>query len=466
MGPIVAGARPLLRDSALVAPSYVVPGIVSLVLVGLLFTALGAAQYGAWSLMFAIASGVPLLTTSAAESLILRYRHRGPQALDPRVTPISLLATASVAASASALLLQDAAQATVAATSILSFGIGAYFIRVAQLRADLRFGPASVLASTRAIAGGVLAIIGAVVGGPPGAAAGMAVGFLGAIALSMWRTGRHEGAATNDVTPTRDQRVYGLASMVIALALFVLAVGDRFILSVFRPLEDVGVYAAVYTVVDLIIRLMPSVITVAIRTPVFRAWNAESSRPLTAWVGSIFALVLWASSVLSFAIVLTASLWLRDPVSQALVAPIAAGLTAAVVATGPAFLYAASERQARLAALTVTSAALSIGLNIALVPSFGSQGSAIATFISFATLVLMSVAGLGRDFFPTRSELAIWVLCAIAAGLMMTMSGPALWIAGGSLAFCLRPLLSAARRATAMPIELAHRDGHTPGAAR
>jgi len=465
MGPIFVGARPVLRDSALVAPSYVVPGIVSLVLVGLLFTVLGAAQYGAWSLMFAIASGVPLLTTSAAESLILRYRHRGPRALHPRVAPFSLLATASIAAAASVLLLQDAAQATVAATSILSLGIGAYFIRVAQLRADLRFGPASVLASTRAIAGGVLAIIGAGVGGPAGAAAGMAIGFLGAIALSMWRTGRNEGSATNDVTPIGDQRVYGLASMVIAMALFVLAVGDRFILSVFRPLEDVGVYAAVYTVVDLIIRLMPSVVTVAIRTPVFRAWNAESSRPLTAWVGSIFALVLWASSVLSLAIVLTASLWLREPASQALVAPIAAGLTAAVVATGPAFLYAASEKQARLAALIVTSAALSIGLNIVLVPSFGSQGSAIATFISFATLVLLSVVGLGRDFFPTRSELAIWVLCAIAAGLMMTMSGPALWIAGGSLALCLGPLLSTVRRATTLPIELAHRDGSTPGAA-
>ena len=53
---MLAQMRPVLRDSILVAPSYVVPGVVSLLLVGLLFATLGAAQYGVWALMFALAS--------------------------------------------------------------------------------------------------------------------------------------------------------------------------------------------------------------------------------------------------------------------------------------------------------------------------------------------------------------------------------------------------------------------------
>ena len=459
---ILAGARPVLRDSALVAPSYVVPGIVSFVVVGLLFTLLGAAGYGVWALMFAVASGVPLLTTSATESLILRYRHRGPNAIDSRSTPVSLIATTLVAALAGALLLPVSDLVTIAATSVLSLSIATYFIRVAQLRADLRFGSASVLASTRAIAGGALAALGAWIAGPAGAAAGMAVGFLAAIALSLWPRRGRDPAPSHDAMPAIDQRAYGLASMVIAVALFILSVGDRFILSMFRPLEEVGVYAAVYTIVDLIIRLAPSVVIVAVRTPLFRAWDMARSRVLTAWAGSLFAVVLWGSAVLSIVLTMTAGLWLQDPQSQALVAPIAFGLTAAVVATGLAFLYAASEMQVRLAALVVASAALGIGLNVVLVPSFGAQGSAIATLLSFGTLLALSAAGLGRSVIPTRSELAIWILCA-AAGAIVTAMGP-MWLAAGFLILCVVPLRVTLWRALHLPAELATRDGRDPAA--
>ena len=444
----------------MVAPSYIVPGIVSFVLVGLLFTLLGAAGYGVWALMFAVASGVPLLTTSATESLILRYRHRGPSAIDPRATPVSLLATTLVAALAGTLLLPVRDPATIAATSLLSLSIATYFIRVAQLRADLRFGSGSILASTRAVAGGALAVLGAWMAGPAGAAAGMAVGFLASIAVSTWPTRGRDLSPPPETVPASDQRAYGLASMVIAVALFILAVGDRFILSVFRPLEEVGVYAAVYTIVDLIIRLGPSVVTVAIRTPLFRAWDVARSKVLTAWVGSLFAVVLWGSSVVSVVLTLTAALWLGDPRSQALVAPIAFGLTAAAVATGLAFLYAASEMQVRLAALVVVSAALSIGLNVVLVPSFGAQGSAIATLFSFGTLLALSVAGLGQSVIPTRSELAIWILC-VAAGATVTVMGP-MWLAAGFLVLCLLPLRITLWRALRLPTELAARRGIGP----
>ena len=463
MASILAGARPVLRDSALVAPSYIVPGIVSFVLVGLLFTLLGAAGYGVWALMFAVASGVPLLTTSAAESLILRYRHRGPRAIDPRAIPVSLLATTLVAALAGALLLPVRDASTIAATSVLSLSIATYFIRVAQLRADLRFGSASILASTRAIAGGALAVMGAWIAGPAGAAAGMAVGFLASIALSTWPTRGRDPSAPPAQMPASDQRAFGLASMVIAVALFILSVGDRFILSVFRPLEEVGVYAAVYAIVDLIIRLAPSVVTVAIRTPLFRAWDMARSQVLTAWVGSLFAVVLWGSSVVSVVLTLTAALWLQDPTSQALVAPIAFGLTAAAVAMGLSFLFAASEMQVRLAALVVVSAALSIGLNVVLVPSSGPQGSALTTLLSFGTLLALCVAGLGRSVIPTRSELAIWILCTAAAASTVTMTAP-IWLAAGFLVLCLVPLRVTVWRALRLPTELAAPGGIGPAA--
>ena len=306
-------------------------------------------------------------------------------------------------------------------------------------------------------------MLGAWIAGPAGAAAGMAVGFLASIALSAWPTRGRDPSARPDPTPVRDQRAYGLASMVIAVALFILAVGDRFILSVFRPLEEVGVYAAVYTIVDLIIRLAPSVVTVAIRTPLFRAWDMARSQVLTAWVGSLFAVVLWGSSVVSVVLTLTVALWLQDSTSQALVAPIAFGLTAASVAMGLAFLYAASEMQVRFAALVVVSAALSIGLNVVLAASSGPQGSALATLISFGTLLALCVAGLGRNVIPTRSELAIWILCTAAAGSTVTMTAP-MWLAAGFLVLCLVPLRVTAWRALRLPTELAAPGGIGPAA--
>src|SRR5262245_43352496 len=343
---MLAQVRPVLRDSILVAPSYVVPGIVSLLLVGVLFATLGAAQYGVWALIFALASGVPLLTTSAVESLVLRYGHRGPGAVNPLAAPLAIAATAGVAAVAGVLLLPSPDAAQIGATSLLAATIGAYFIRVAQLRAALRFGTASILASTRSIIGGVMAVVGAAVAGPTGAATAMALGFTLSIGLTARGGGEH-AADPADAGRRSDQRAYGLASMVIAVALFVLASGDRFILSAFRPLEDVGIYAAVYTIVDLVIRLAPSVVTVAIRTPVFRAWDRAESRILIAWVGSLFTVVLWGSSLVSLLLEVTSRWWLQNPASQALVAPIAIGLTAAAVANGIGSLYGASEMQPR-----------------------------------------------------------------------------------------------------------------------
>jgi O-antigen/teichoic acid export membrane protein len=453
---MLAQMRPVVRDSMLVAPSYIVPGVVSLLLVGLLFATLGAAQYGVWALMFALASGVPLLTTSAVESLVLRYGHRGAGAINPLAAPLALVATAGVTAVAGVLLLPDPDASQIAATSLLAVTIGAYFIRVAQLRAELRFGTASILASMRSIVGGGLALFAAAVAGPTGAAAGMALGFVLSIGLTARRSNDPPTEMVEAGTRT-DQRAYGLASMVIAVALFLLAAGDRFILSVFRPLEDVGLYAAVYTIVDLVVRLAPSVVTVAIRTPVFRAWDRAGSRVLTAWVGSLFTVVLWGSSIVSLLLEVTSRWWLPNPVSQALVAPIAFGLTAGAVATGIGSLYAASEMQPRLALLIGVSAALNIGLNVLWVPTAGPQGSAVATLVSFSVLLMLSLLGLGRPVIQTRPDVAVWSLCIAAAAFTLAANGVALWLAAGCLVAGLVPLRVVAWRVLRPPPELVER---------
>jgi hypothetical protein len=190
---------------------------------------------------------------------------------------------------------------------------------------------------------------------------------------------------------------------------------------------------------------------------VFRAWDRAGSRVLTAWVGSLFAVVLWGSSIVSVLLEVSSRWWLPNPASQALVAPIAFGLTAAAVATGIGSLYAASEMQPRLALLIVVSAALNIGLNIMWAPTAGPQGSAVATLVSFSVLLVLSVLGLGRDVVPTRSEVAVWSLCIAAAAFTLAPNGLALWLAAGCLVAGLVPLRVVAWRVLRPPPELVER---------
>ena len=71
--PVRSLARRIARDSLTLAPSYVVPGIASLLMIPLLFRPLGAEGYGTWALIYAIANGIPVVTSSWLEAV--SYTH-------------------------------------------------------------------------------------------------------------------------------------------------------------------------------------------------------------------------------------------------------------------------------------------------------------------------------------------------------------------------------------------------------
>lgn len=417
-------SRIVVRDAALVAPGYIVPGLVSLATVTILFSTLGSSEYGLWALMFAVASGVPLLTTSAAEGLILRYQHRSLGRPSRAHWLGALGGTVVVSAVLAAVLLPVPSAPNIAATSLLSLSIATYLLRMAQLRADMRFGVSSAFASLRAITGGVLAAIAAVVTRSADAVAvGMAIGFIVALGMTTLRDpGRPDPSpVAADATAQVSRFSYGTASFVIAVALFILSVGDRFILSVVGPLAEVGVYAAVYSVVDLVIRLGPAVLAVALRPHVFRAWDRREAPTLMKRVGGIAALILWGSCAASLGLVIVASAASFGGQGHQLVGPIAIGISAAAAAAAISFVYSASERQVRLAIHVAACAALNIALNLIVDPVIGADGAAAATAISFGALLAAHVLGIGGQLFPTRDERAIWI-SSVGAGVLVAIS--------------------------------------------
>src|SRR5450759_3370998 len=147
-------------------------------MIPLLFRPLGAEGYGAWALIYAIANGIPVVTSSWLEAISVRFGHRPGTRAGPGLYAASVLSSCVAAAALAWLLIPRADGAVVAASVAFTGAVVAYLLVQARLQARLAFGAMSRSAAIRAVAGAVLAVTAAFVTGAPSAAAlGAALGF-------------------------------------------------------------------------------------------------------------------------------------------------------------------------------------------------------------------------------------------------------------------------------------------------
>ena len=247
------GSMPRLgRDSILLAPGFVIPGVISLVLIPLLFGSLGASQYGVLALILAVANGVPMLTTSWLEAVLVRFSHHGEFETPRWVVGASLAASALIGAFVAVLFIPTPDVPVIVITAVFTAAVGAYLLVVARLQSLMRFGAISRGATVRSILGGVLAVaLGGASGTASLAAVGLVIGFAAGTLLMVIderRAGRPVGASAvadgssgdQGRTGRRELASYGAGSLAVAASLYVLSVGDRFVLSAVRPLSEVG----------------------------------------------------------------------------------------------------------------------------------------------------------------------------------------------------------------------------------
>ena len=416
--PVRSLARRIARDSLTLAPSYVVPGIASLLMIPLLFRPLGAEGYGTWALIYAIANGIPVVTSSWLEAISVRFGHRPGTRAGPGLYAASVLASCIAAAVLAWLLIPRADSAVVAASIAFTGAVVAYLLVQARLQVRLAFGAMSRSAAIRAVAGAVLAVTAAFVTGAPsaaalGAALGFGIGTLVALPAALRpvaaaRPGGALGSPTDAgaetgagggfgaVSGTGGELRFGAASAVAALAAYALSVGDRFVLSSLQPLAVVGTYAATYAVIDLVIRLAPSIVFGVVRPRLFRAWDRGDRGPAAEAIATLAVILAWGTAALAAGGVLAATLVPAIRLDPRLVGPIAVGLGAFVVGNAIALLYASGERQARLAVHVVMGAAFNIALNLALDGSLGATGAALATAASYLLVLVLHAHGLRR----------------------------------------------------------------------
>jgi O-antigen/teichoic acid export membrane protein len=435
---IRSGASTVVRDAVALAPAYAVPGIASLASVPLLFMALGPLGYGSWALMYAIGQGVPALATSWAEATIVRFGHRPSFGLGIATAAASVVIATFVGALAAYLLLPIRGPIEVLATALLTASVSAYLVTMARLQSRLMFGLITSITVARTLVGLALSVLAAWWTADSALSiAGLAVGFVAASGLSEIRQrGPSDRSATEPAVAVSASSVggdalgrYGAASFITALGLYVLSVGDRFILSGFRPLADVGVYAATYAIADLVFRFGPAIVLVPLRARLFRSWDEAGAGERGAELTTIASLLLWGAAWFVAAFVAVASVLRYVPVDAAIAGPIAAGISAFVVATALSLLYSAERRQTRLAIHTALAAAINVVANLLLVPRAGVLGAAFATALSYGVLLALHAIGTsdGRRLLSPRTAL---VASAGASALIATATAalwPAVW---------------------------------------
>jgi O-antigen/teichoic acid export membrane protein len=419
----------------LLAPSYLAPGVASLVSIPLLLATLGPSEYGLFALVLAIANGVPQATTSWLEATVVRFAHRPSSAWPTAAVAVAVGSSALVGAAIAAALVPSANDVTIACAGLLTATIGAYLISAARLQAALQLFGITLAAMARAVVGAVAAVAlaadthdGAV------ASLGITLGFgVGLLVMTPYIRTPIRAAATGIRSGSRStERIemarYGGGSLLVASSLYVLSVGDRFVVAALRPLRDVGIYAATYGVIDLVLRLLPSIAFVVLRPRLFRAWDAGHK---TSVLSTVWLAALGLSSILGIVALMVTALATLAPgvaVDARLAGPIAIGIVAFVAANCFGIVYGAQLRQVRLGTHLAACALMNLSLNILLVPILGPYGASLATAASYSLLLVVNIWGIGDIVaVPRASAAAVGAIVVVAVGVPGLFAGSSVW---------------------------------------
>jgi O-antigen/teichoic acid export membrane protein len=243
-----------------------------------------------------------------------------------------------------------------------------------------------------------------------------------------------------------------------ALSMFVLNAGDRIVLQRMLGSAAVGRYQIAYTVGSVGILMMaflnqawlPRILAVADADARWQLVAASRDRLLRLLVPSVIALVIVAPIALE--LVAPERYTPRSLVVVVFWVAIAAFPVADCAASSRALL--ALRRPLPLALCTLVAAVANIVLNIALIPSLGLAGSALATAVAFSLQALLARVALSRRVLLPQPTLGVVALvgagCAVA-GLSTLAPSSGGWLlvrlatVGGLVAWALVELRFAAR---------------------
>lgn len=215
---------------------------------------------------------------------------------------------------------------------------------------------------------------------------------------------------------------YGLPLVLNFVSYWILQLLDRYLLSLYASLAETAKYTVAYTLGSVISVLVISPFTLAWPTIMFSTAKRKDAQAIFKVIFRYLSmLLLFAAFALSFAATVILN-WLF-PASYRSAADVIPFIAAALVFYGIYFIFmvgANVQRRTWLAAVFMTLAAIvNVGLNLILIPSYGTLGAAVATLIGYAALAFAAYL-VNRRIYPVPFEIGRF-LCAffIGAGLYL-----------------------------------------------
>ena len=226
---------------------------------------------------------------------------------------------------------------------------------------------------------------------------------------------------------------YALPLIPASLAMFFLHFGDRFFLQHYCSLDDVGVYSLGYK--------FGMVISVLITTPFQRVWGTHSfeiepqpgAKLVYARVFTYYASLL-AFASLGISVFIDDVIGLVAPPNYAAAASIVPmtvlGYTCLGLTNAAALGILISNNTKFLAFIQIPVAVLNTLFNFALIPSYGIRGAAMATLLSFGTM-LAATFFISQRLYPIPYEYRrLLTLASLSLILFMAsriVSGPGIF---------------------------------------
>jgi O-antigen/teichoic acid export membrane protein len=261
--------------------------------------------------------------------------------------------------------------------------------------------------------------------GPLGVLVGNFTGTL-AVYAALLLYSRHALGLQFDRPLYRAMNRFGLPLVPSAVALWLTNFSDRFFLVKLSGTHEVGLYSIGVRVASAIVLLLTAF---RLAWPAF-AYSIEDDREASGTYSFVLTYVVFVCCWLALALGLLAPWILRlittQPfyAAQNVVAPLAFGVAAF---GGYVVVQIGTGRARRTRAnwiVTGTGAVLNVALNLALIPSYGRMGAAIATVTSY-TFLFVAMAWRAHAVFPVSYQWRRVATVAVAA-VGLTVAGKVL----------------------------------------
>ncbi|TCI25138.1 hypothetical protein EVJ32_11595 [Exiguobacterium sp. SH5S4] len=224
---------------------------------------------------------------------------------------------------------------------------------------------------------------------------------------------------------------YGVPLVIVNLSAWILNLSDRYILSIYRGVEEVGIYTANYDIADKVMMLIVGIFIMASGPIVNRIWEHENEEKAKEFLEKVagYYIIVCLPAVIGLSILskVIAETFLGAGYSQGYIIIPFAALGAFLL--GLQQRYHASfqffGKNYMIAKLVGFSGGVNIILNILLIPTYGYLAAGVTTLISYLVLLILIIF-FSREFFKWKFPTSEFIQSACSS---LVMSVPVLYFA-------------------------------------